>query len=121
MNLHEMFTETGLTEFMILISVSGISMLLILIRSLSRVVKGKKIKKRDLNLILFLGSLSLIIGITVQIVGLFGAFEAIKVAGYVTAELLSLGLSISIITPIYGLIYLLISLGAWRFLRKKIE
>lgn len=58
-----------------------------------------------------LGLLALAFGFFSQLLGLYGAFEAIEAAGGVSTALLAGGLKVSSITSVYGMIIYLISLG----------
>lgn len=58
-----------------------------------------------------LGLLALAFGFFSQLLGLYGAFQAIEAAGGVSTALLAGGLKVSSITSVYGMIIYLISLG----------
>lgn len=62
------------------------------------------------NAVKQLGLLALAIGALGQMIGLFGAFEAIESAGGVSQAMLAGGLKVSSITTIYGLLIYVISL-----------
>ena len=69
--------------------------------------------KTRLKHIKTIGSFSLVTGILGQLIGLYGAFEAIESSGAVSQTLLVGGLKISMITTLYGIIIFLISLFLW--------
>lgn len=58
-----------------------------------------------------LGLLALAFGFFSQLLGLYGAFEAIEAAGGVSTAMLAGGLKVSSITSLYGTMIYLISLG----------
>ena len=62
------------------------------------------------NAVKQLGLLALAVGVLGQMIGLFGAFEAIESAGGVSQPMLAGGLKVSSITTIYGLLIYVISL-----------
>ena len=73
---------------------------------------AKKTKSR-LKHVKTIGSFALVTGILGQLIGLYGAFEAIEAAGDVSPGLLAGGLKVSMITNIYGILIFLISLLLW--------
>ena len=62
------------------------------------------------NAVKQLGLLALAVGVLGQMIGLFGAFEAIESVGGVSQPMLAGGLKVSSITTIYGLLIYVISL-----------
>jgi hypothetical protein len=62
------------------------------------------------NVVKQLGLLALAVGVLGQMIGLFGAFEAIESVGGVSQPMLAGGLKVSSITTIYGLLIYVISL-----------
>ncbi len=60
-----------------------------------------------------IGSFALVTGILGQLVGLYGAFEAVEQAGGVVVPILMGGLKVSMIPTIYGVLIFLISLLLW--------
>lgn len=59
------------------------------------------------------GLFAFITGILGTLIGLYGAFEAIEIAGEVSMGLLAAGLKIASITSIYGMLIYLVSLLFW--------
>lgn len=59
---------------------------------------------RTLGYVKSIGFFGLIVGILGQMIGLYGAFQAIEEAGEVSQALLAGGIKISSITTIYGMI-----------------
>lgn len=56
-----------------------------------------------------LGLLALVWGVLGQVIGLFGAFQAIEIVGEVSQEIMAGGLKVSSYTTIYGLIIFIVS------------
>lgn len=76
-------------------------------------------KKGDLDLIKSTGILALVTGVFAQLLGLFSAFNAIESAGSVSPTILAIGLKVSMITTLYGVLILLISHLVWLFFKLK--
>ena len=72
-------------------------------------IKPEK-KKETLDLIKSIGILAAVIGILGQLIGLFDALKAIEQIGSVSPKILAAGFKVSMITTIYGLIILGISI-----------
>ncbi|MEL7003375.1 MAG: MotA/TolQ/ExbB proton channel family protein [Bacteroidota bacterium] len=66
--------------------------------------------QKQLNLIKYVGMFALIVGIGGQIMGLYGAFIAIKKWGGVSSGVLFQGFTVSSVTTVYGLMILGVSL-----------
>ncbi|MCB2196925.1 MAG: MotA/TolQ/ExbB proton channel family protein [Bacteroidetes bacterium] len=69
--------------------------------------------KRTNDAILFFGSLTFLIGIFGQTIGIFMALSAIEAAGGVAPALIAGGLKVSMITALYGFGLLLSSAVIW--------
>ncbi len=74
----------------------------------------KKLKQIN-NTILFVGSFGFLWGISGQMMGLIGAFDAVQMIGEggVKPHLLAGGLKVTFIVPLYGLVLLMISSIFW--------
>jgi biopolymer transport protein ExbB/TolQ len=71
--------------------------------------------------LLFVGSLSPLIGIIFQMIGMMAAFEAIEKAADISPSIILGGLKISMFAPMYGLIVLFFSAILWFILKWKVE
>ncbi len=117
MSLHDLFIYGGLW-YMVIISICGIAMLFFSVRKVIELFILHRSEKQGLDMILLFGSLSLVIGILAQAIGLFEAFDAIEVAGDISPRLLAGGVKISMITTLYGAFIFLFSLIVWGILRE---
>lgn len=86
-------------------------------------MKNLKISKsllRSIDSIKYLGIIMLSLGILGQLIGLYSAFETIERNTLaITPSLLAGGFKTSSVTTILGLIYFIISYGAWYVLQGK--
>ena len=95
--------------------------LVVAVMNTLRLIKDKypdvNIWKGKLDMIKSIGLFAMIMGIFIQIMGLYGAFESIEVWGSVSPQMLMGGLQVSMITTIYGFIIAIISYLIWFALR----
>lgn len=81
------------------------------------VISGKVVSvdnsRHRLGYIKSLGLLALVVGLLGQMIGLFGAFEAIVEMGEVSQAMLAGGLRVSSITSIYGMLIFIIAYLIW--------
>ena len=120
MSLFELFRMGGI-EFMTIISIFGIGMIFYSVKSIIKVFVKNDYNGKGINFILMFGSLALIFGILGQAIGMFQAFAAIQEAGDISPGLIAAGLRISMITPLYGVIYFIISIPIWVVLRERLK
>ena len=120
MGLAKLFM-TGGPLFMFIISVFGGLMTVYAVKGVIVVFVKKNYEKARVNYILFFGSLALILGILGQAIGLFNAFSVIQEVGDISPSLIAGGLKVSMITPLYGAFWFIISLPVWFVLREKIK
>ena len=73
---------------------------------------SKKLAKQN-SLIIFIGSFAFLFGLLGQIIGLYGALQAIQAAGDISPALMAGGLRVSFLAPLYGFVLLLISSVIW--------
>lgn len=73
------------------------------------------------SMILYIGSFAFIFGIFGQIIGLYGALDAIERAGDIAPFLIAGGLKVSLLTVIYGLSLLLFSSIVWYTFRNLLK
>lgn len=118
MKLEEAFRIGGI-EFMVFITILGLAMLFFTVRTYIKVFVKKESKVTGVNYILMFGSLSFIIGLLGQAIGMFGAFEAIYQAGDISPGLIAAGIRVSMIAPLYGVFYFIISIPLWMLVREK--
>ena len=120
MGIMELFKMGG-TLFMSIITILGISMIIYSVKSFIAVFVKKNYNGKGVNYILMYGSLAFIIGLLGQAIGMFGAFAAIQAAGDISPAIIAGGLRVSMITPLYGVIYFILSIPIWVVLREKIK
>lgn len=111
------FIEGGI-QFMLVITFFFLLMLVSSGYKIFRMVVKKEFDLLQLNFILLFGSLSLIIGILGQGVGLFYAMNAIQEAGDISPSLVAGGFKVSMITPIYGILIFILTLIFWGVLKE---
>jgi biopolymer transport protein ExbB/TolQ len=85
--------------------------------------KNKDLQKlaKQNSLILFLGSFAFLFGLLGQILGLYGALQAIQSAGDISPAIMAGGLRVSLIAPLYGLVLLVISSIIWFVFRNLVK
>lgn len=81
--------------------------------------KSAKFKRRN-DTVLFLGSLTFLIGILGQLVGLYEAMEIIQTVQDISPQLIYGGIKVSMLTPLYGFVILILSSIIWFFFRYQI-
>jgi hypothetical protein len=113
----KLFYEGGLL-FMVVITICGLLMFFASGYKIFRMFAKKEFDLFQLSYILLFGSLAAVIGILGQGIGLFGAMEAISIAGDISPALMAGGFRVSLITPIYGILIFILSLLLWGFLKE---
>lgn len=103
------------------VSIFGLLMLFYAIKSTIKIVIKKDYSGKGIVYILLFGSLAFIIGLLGQAVGMFEAFAAIQAAGDISPALIAGGFRVSMIAPLYGIIYFIVSIPIWVVLREKIK
>lgn len=81
--------------------------------------KEYKDLEQTLKRLLFIktaGVIALVTGILGQMIGLYSAFTAIEAAADISPAILAGGLSVSMITPIYGMTIFIVSYLLWAVL-----
>ena len=78
-------------------------------------------KTNGLGYIKSLGLFAFVLGMLGQFLGLFQAFEVIGQGMEVSPRIFAMGLKVSSISSIYGMIIFLISYLSWFFLKSTIE
>lgn len=68
-----------------------------------------------------IGLLSLVVGVFGQLLGMYGGFSKIQLAGTISQSLLIAGIRISMITTLYGLAIFIISYLIWLGLDAKLN
>ncbi|MBW8332180.1 MAG: MotA/TolQ/ExbB proton channel family protein [Prolixibacteraceae bacterium] len=117
MKLFQLFYEGG-PGFMVVISICGLLMLLASGYKIFRMLSKKEFDLLQLNYILLFGSLSLVVGILGQGLGLFLAMDFIQKVGDVDPSVIAGGFKVSMIPPIYGTILFILSLLLWGILKE---
>ncbi len=113
----------GGPAFMSAIYIMWIAVIILAIRFLiiySNDKQSIKLKKTN-EAILFIGSFTFLFGVFGQIIGLFGALNAIYAAGDISPALIAGGLMVSLLTPLYGFTLLLVSSIIWFIFRNIIK
>lgn len=117
MKFFQYYYEGG-PGFMFVITVIGLLMLAFSVIKIFRMVANKEFDQLQLSYILLFGSLSLVVGILGQGIGLFQAMIAIQAAGDISPSLIAGGFKASMIAPLYGIIIFVISLLFWGILKE---
>ena len=120
MNLFKYFYEGG-PLFMSIVTITGLAMIFFAVKSGIRILMKKDFSGGGLNFILMFGSLSFILGLLAQAIGMFQAFEAIQQAGDISPALVAGGLHVSMIAPLYGAFYFILSIPIWVVLREIVK
>lgn len=120
MKLVQLFMEGGI-QFMSLVSLLGLAMIFFMVRSYIQVFVKNSTNVRGINYILMFGSLSFIIGLLGQAVGMIAAFEAIYQAKDISPGLIAGGIRVSMIAPVYGMLIFIISIPLWMVVREKVK
>lgn len=66
--------------------------------------------RRNMGYVRSMGILALVIGVFAQLMGLYDAFSAIQEMGEVSPAMLAGGLKVSMITTLYGIFILMVSI-----------
>ena len=117
------FYEGG-PSFMSLVYLLWIVVIIMTLRIIYDLVKGKKTiakLKKENEVILFTGSFAFLVGVLGQVIGLYGAMEAVETAKEaISPSLLAGGLRVSSLPPLYGLTLFVISGLLWFVFRQVI-
>ncbi len=124
MSLFQFLTETyrsGGALFMGIVTIFGLLMLFHAVKSTIKIVLKKDYSGKGLVYILLFGSMAFILGVLGQAIGMFEAFAAIQEAGDISPGLIAGGFRVSMIAPLYGAFYFIISIPIWVVLREKVK
>ena len=112
----QLFYEGG-ALFMSILSLIFLAMVVSAVVNGMPVISGKVVSvdnsRHRLGYINSLGLLALVVGLLGQMIGLFGAFDAIVEMGEVSQAMLAGGLRVSSITSIYGMLIFIIAYLIW--------
>ncbi|MFY0689186.1 MAG: MotA/TolQ/ExbB proton channel family protein [Cyclobacteriaceae bacterium] len=105
--------------FMGIISIVGLTMIILAVRSGMLVMKGDDQGRKVLPMVKEAGLLAMVMGILGTLIGMYSAFAAIEQVVDISPAMLAGGFKVAMITTLYGIfIYvfsLLISLGlGWK-------
>lgn len=106
---------------MSIVSVTGAAMIFFAIKSGIEIFGRKNYSGKGMNYILMFGSLSFILGLLAQAIGMFQAFEIIQGVKDISPSLVAGGLRVSLIAPLYGAFFFIISIPVWMILRETIK
>lgn len=106
---------------MFIITLLGLSMFFFVVKSGIKIFVKKNYLGKGINYILMFGSLSFIFGLLTQAIGMFQAFEAIQKAGDISPALIAGGLQVSMIAPMYGAFWFILSIPVWVVLREMLK
>lgn len=98
---------------MTLISLAGLTALGLTVKIFADKASGKQSTKYTPGSILVAGSLSFMLGILAQAIGIYQALIAIQAAGDVSPAIIFGGFKVSMIAPMYGLIIFVLTLIIW--------
>ena len=124
MSLFEVLIETYRTGgpfFMFIITLLGLSMFFFVVKSGIKIFAKKNYSGKGINYILMFGSLSFIFGLLAQAIGMFQAFDAIQQAGDISPALVAGGLRVSMIAPLYGAFWFILSIPIWVVFREIVK
>ncbi len=124
MSLFQFLTETYRTGgplFMGIVSIFGFLMLFHAIKSTIKIVFKKDYSGKGLVYILLFGSMAFILGVLGQAIGMFEAFAAIQEAGDISPGMIAGGFKVSMIAPLNGTLYFIISIPIWVVLREIVK
>ena len=110
--MFSLFNEGG-PLFMTLISLAGLTALGLTVKIFTDKATDKQSVKYTPGSILVAGSLSFMLGILGQAIGIYQALIAIQAAGDVSPAIIFGGFKVSMIAPMYGLIIFVITLIIW--------
>lgn len=120
MNLFKYFYEGG-PLFMFILTVTGLAMIFFAVKTGIDIFGKRNYSGKGVNYILMFGSLSFILGLLAQAIGMFQAFEAIQRVGDVSPSLVAGGLRVSMIAPLYGVFFFIISIPVWMIFRETVK
>lgn len=120
MRFVELFKMGG-WPFMLMVTLLGLAMVFCVVRSYINVYVRNKTDIKGSNYILMFGSLSFIIGLLGQAIGMLGAFDAMESAGDIAPGLVAGGLKVSMIAPLYGMLFFIVSIPFWMVIREKVK
>lgn len=120
MKFGELFIVGG-WQFMTMVTLLGLAMVYFAIRSYVKVYARNKYDSKGINYIIMFGSLAFIIGLLGQAIGMTAAFDAIEAAGDISPGLVAGGIKVSMIAPLYGLLFFIVSIPLWMVIREKIK
>ena len=101
--------------FLIILILATYSTILLLFRKNSKIT----ILKNTILGIIYLGVFALVWGILGQGIGIYQALWAIQQAADISPAIIMGGIRVSLITPLYGMIILLVASLIWYFLKVK--
>lgn len=110
--MFSLFNEGG-PLFMTLISLAGLTALGLTIKIFMDKAAGRQSTKYTPGSILVVGSLSFMLGILGQAIGIYQALIAIQAAGDISPAMMFGGFKVSMIAPMYGLVIFVITLIIW--------
>ncbi|NME71779.1 MotA/TolQ/ExbB proton channel family protein [Flammeovirga aprica] len=108
MNSISEFFYWGGVEAMTTISIFGILMILLLVVRIFKIKSRLLSLEKALSIANELTIFCLVLGIFFQLIGLFGAFQAIEAVGSISMGILAGGLKVSLISTFYGFFYFII-------------
>jgi len=111
----------GGSLFMSIVTIFGFLMLFFAIKSIVKIGVKKDYSGKGLVYILLFGSMAFIWGVLGQAIGIFQAFAAIQQVGDISPALIAGGFRVSMIAPLYGTFYFIISIPIWVVLREKVK
>ena len=124
MSLFELMIETykaGGPFFMFLITLLGLSFLFFVIKSGITIFVKKNYSGKGISYILMFGSLAFIFGLLAQAIGMFVAFGAIQQVKDISPAMVAGGLKVSMIAPLYGAFYFILSIPIWVVFRETVK
>lgn len=115
------FMITGGLPGMIIITILGFIMAFFAVKKGISIYRNEDITKKNLDIILFFGSLAFAFGILYQIMGMFEIFNVVAEVGDIAPSLIMSGFKVSLIAPFYGFIIFIIAYICWFTFKTKIH
>jgi len=120
MNLFKYFYEGG-PFFMGIVTIAGFAMVFFAVKTGIRISTKKDFSGKGLDFILMFGSLSFILGLLAQAIGMFQAFGVIQQVKDISPSLVAGGLRVSMIAPLYGAFWFILSIPVWVVFREIVK
>jgi hypothetical protein len=117
MNPFHLFMIGGPVQ-MTVVTIFGVIMFYFLYLKIKKMAGKKEFNLKYLNYILVFGSLSFFAAVFIHLIEMMSIMSFIQEKAEVTLTLMAGGYKVSLISPVYGLGYFMVSLTAWGILKE---